>query len=53
MLKFAGVDWGNPGWRDQFLTQTGGWVDINWHLAGNSSFEKAAFTEIGNKLFEA
>ena len=31
----------------------GGWADITWHLAGNSSIETAAFTEIGNKSFEA
>ena len=31
----------------------GGWADINWHLAGNSAIERAAFTEVGNKSFEA
>ena len=63
MLKFVGIDWGNPGWRDQFLThrlregennlKPGEWAVIKWHWAGNTSNERAAFTDIGNKSFEA
>ena len=59
LQAFIGVilDGGTSSWRTDHGKEDnlkpGGWADITWHLAGNSSIERAAFTEIGNKSFEA
>ena len=59
LQAFIGVtlDGGTSSWRTdrgkEDNLKPGGWADITWHLAGNSSIERAAFTEIGNKSFEA